>query len=117
MVEVLARDNVDGRFAGLQVKAAVPGEYGEAHIHVQKSTFVPAPSTWVAGLAWLPTEGRFADECLLVPSEELPQIGVDGGDRWVLNFHPASRERTPLDRYRRALARLGAFVGDITSGG
>lgn len=117
MVEVLARDNVNGRLAGLQVKAAVPGEYGEAHIHVQKSTFVPAPSTWVAGLAWLPAEGAFADECLLVPSEELPRIGVDGGDRWVLNFHPMSRERTALDRYRRALARLGAFVGDITSGG
>jgi hypothetical protein len=115
MVEVLARDNVNGRFVGLQVKAAVPGEYGEAHIHVHKATFVPTPSTWVACLAWLAKEGRFAEECLLVPTEELPAVAVDDGDRWAINFHPTSREKTPVDPYRRALASLGESIGAITS--
>jgi hypothetical protein len=111
MVEVLARDNVNGRFAGLQVKAAVPGEYGEAHIHVNKATFVPTPTTLVSALAWLPEEGRFAEECLLVPTQHLADVAVDGGDRWALNFNPASRERTPLDPYRHPLSELGTVVG------
>jgi hypothetical protein len=116
MVEVLARDNVNGQFVGLQVKTAVPGEYGEAHIHVRKSTFVPASSTLVAALAWLPTEGRFAEECLLLPTEDLPGVAVDDGDRWAINFHPTSRMQTPLDPYRRPLGDLGAWVGAVTSG-
>jgi hypothetical protein len=116
MVEVLARDNVNGRFLGLQVKTAIPGEYGEAHIHVHKSTFVPAPSTLVAVLAWLPKEGRFAEECLLVPTEEMSVVAVDDGDRWAINFHPASPERTPVDPYRRSLAELGAWIGGSTLG-
>jgi hypothetical protein len=113
MVEVLARDNVNGRFAGLQVKTAVPGEYGEAHIHVRKATFVPTATTLVAGLAWLPEEGRFAEECLLVPTERFADVAVDGGDRWVINFHPDSTERTVLDPYRHPLSELGALVAQI----
>jgi hypothetical protein len=116
MVEVLARDNVNGRFVGLQVKTAVPAkQYGEAHIHLQKATFVPAPSTWVVGLAWLPAAGRFAEEFLLVPTEHLREIAVDGGDHYVLNFHPESPERTPLDPYRQRLGELGALVGRVTA--
>lgn len=117
MVEVLARDNATGRFAGLQVKTAVPAQYGEAHIHIQKTTFVPAPTTWVVGLAWISEAARFADECLLVPTEHLREIAVDTGDRLVLNFHPESPERTPLDPYRIKLAELGAMVGATTASG
>ena len=32
---------------------------GEAHFRVQKSTFVPSPTTYVAGLAWLPDHSAF----------------------------------------------------------
>lgn len=114
MVEVLARSNVNGRFVGLQVKTAVPAKvYGEAHIHVRKSTFLPAPTTFVAGLAWLPEESRFAEECLIVPTERLEDVAVDGGDRWVLNFHPESPQRTLLDPYRHRLSELGILVGRI----
>ncbi|MHB8614051.1 MAG: hypothetical protein ACYDAL_16755 [Candidatus Dormibacteraceae bacterium] len=114
MVEVLARDNANGRFAGLQVKAAVPARvYGEAHIHVRKASFIPAPTTFVVALAWVPDENRFAEECLVVPTERLVDVAVDGGDRWVLNFHPQSPERTPLDPYRRQLAQLGDLVGQL----
>ena len=116
MVEVLARDNVNGRFVGLQVKTAVPAKlYGEAHIHLQKATFVPTPSAWVVGLAWLPALGRFAEEFLLVPTEHLREIAVDGGDHYVLTFHPESPERTPLDPYRQRLTELGVLVGRIAA--
>jgi hypothetical protein len=114
MVEVLARDNINGRFVGLQVKTAVPAEYGEAHFRLRKATLVPAQTTWVAGLAWIEGQRRFADECLVVPTEDLVRIAVDGGDRWVLNFHPESSERTPLDPYRRRLANLGEVIGQMT---
>jgi len=117
MVEVLARDNVNGRFVGLQVKAAVPVQWGEAHFHVRKATFMPAATTWIAGLAWIADEERFADECLLVPTEDLRNVATDVGVSWAFNFHPRSPERTPLDPYRRPLAELGVRVGVILSGG
>src|SRR5438270_795334 len=72
MVEVLARDNVSGAFHGLQVKAAVQAKlYGEAHIHITKATMVPAIGSSVVALAWLAEDARFADECLLVPTQDL----------------------------------------------
>ena len=114
IVEVLARDNVSGGFAGLQVKSGVPALYGEAKIHVRTATLVPAPSTWVVGLAWLPGPGRFAEECLLVPTQRLREIAIDAGDHLVLDFHPESPKRTPLDPYRRRLSELGALIAGIT---
>jgi hypothetical protein len=115
MVEVLVRDNVKGRFVGLQVKTSVPARYGEAHFRVRKATFVAAPTTWIAGLAWIEERARFSDECLLMPTEELIRIAGDGGDTWVLNFNPEKPERTPVDPYRLRLANLGEFIGQVTS--
>ena len=97
------------RSSGLEV------EILEAADSVGTSWFVPAPTTFVAGLAWVPNQGRFAEECLVVPTERLVDVAVDGGDRWVLNFHPESPERTPLDPYRRRLAQLGALVEQIAA--
>lgn len=114
MVEVLARNNVNGQFIGLQVKTAVPAAWGEAHIHIRKATFVPAPTTWIAGLAWMAGESRFADECLMVPTEDLTRIAIDGGDRWALNFHPHSPQSTPLDRYRQSLGDLGKLISGLS---
>ena len=116
MVEVLARDNVNGRFVGLQVKAAIPAEDKEAHITIQTPTFVPSPSTWVIALAWLPIQGRFSEQCLLVPSERLRDIAVDGGQYLALNFNPESPVRTLMDPYRCSLASLGVLAGKITAG-
>jgi hypothetical protein len=112
MVEVLVRNHVAGRFLGLQVKTGVPNErYGEALITIRKATFAPAKSTFVVALAWLAEQRRFADECLLVPTKHVIEIAVDDGDHWVLNFHPSSQERTPLDPYRRPLSSLGKLAG------
>ncbi len=50
MVEVLARNNTTGGFAGIQVKTRVPLEWGEAHFRIHKATSVPSPNTVLAGL-------------------------------------------------------------------
>jgi hypothetical protein len=117
MVEVLARDRDAGRFLGLQVKTAIPARYGEAQFRVRKATFVPSPTTWVVALAWIEEEGHFGSECLLVPSQDLPAIAVEGDDRWVLDFNPAHPDPTRFDAYRRNLADLARLVAQIASDG
>jgi len=117
MVEVLARDRETGRFVGLQVKAAIPARYGEAHFRVRKATFVPSATTWIVALAWIEESGGFASDCLLVPSQDLPAIAVEGDDRWVLDFNPVHPEPTRFDAYRRNLADLGRLVAQIASEG
>jgi hypothetical protein len=78
----------------------------EAHCHVRKATFVPAPTTYLAGLGWLPDAGAFVDECLLVPTMDLASVAIDAGELWGLDFHPQSPEKTPLDSYRVPLNDL-----------
>ena len=117
MVEVLARDNVTGAFAGLQVKTAtVAHPYGEAAIQVRKATLTAAPTTWLVGLAWLDDADAFHGECLLVPAAEIPKIAIDDGASLKINFHPASPERTRLDPYRCKLAELHRAILDAGSG-
>jgi hypothetical protein len=110
MVEVLARNNTTGGLVGIQVKTAVPLAWGEAHLRVGKATFVPAPTTYLTGLVWLPATGTFADECLLVPAMDLPSVAIDNEDHWVLHFHPHSPEKTRLDSYRVPLNQLASRV-------
>jgi hypothetical protein len=111
MVEVLARDNVTGNFAGLQVKAAtVSGTYGEAHIHVRKATLSHAATTWLVGLAWREDAAGFDRECLLIPAADIPRIAIDDGSFLRINFHPSSPERTTLDPYRQPLLELDRLM-------
>ena len=111
MVEVLARDNATGNFAGLQVKAAtMSSTYGEAHIHIRKATLSLAANTWLVGLAWLEEEATFDSECLLIPAADIPKIASDDGPVLKINFHPSSPERTRLDPYRRRLKELDRLV-------
>jgi hypothetical protein len=117
MVEVLARDNVTGGFAGLQVKTAtVAHPYGEAQIHVHKATLSAAPTTWLVGLAWMDDADAFHDECLLVPAADIPKIAIDDGAFLKIDFHPSSPERTRLDPYRCKLAELHRAILDAGSG-
>jgi hypothetical protein len=115
MVEVLARGNVTGTFAGLQVKTAtVAQQYGEAHIHIRKATLSDDPTTWVVGLAWREEAGGFDKECLLIPAADVPKVAIDDGPVMVINFHPSSPERTVLDAYRKPLAELSQLILDST---
>src|SRR5207302_10827223 len=61
MVEVLARNRITHRYCGLQVKTGVPAEArrGEARIAIRKATLVPAPTTYIAALAWMAEQGQF----------------------------------------------------------
>jgi len=115
MVEVLARDNITGNFAGLQVKAATVVQYGEAHVQVRKSTLTNDPTTWLIAMAWRNETGTFDPECLVIPAADIPKVAVDDGAAMTLNFHPASRERTLLDPYRKPLAELSHLVLEAVS--
>jgi len=111
MVEVLARDNGTGNFAGLQVKTATVAQiYGEAHIRVQKATLSAAPTTWLVGLAWLEGPRTFDAECLLIPAADIPNVAIDDDSAWRINFHPSSPARTKLDPYRQRLSELDGLV-------
>jgi hypothetical protein len=114
MVEVLARDNMTGNFAGIQVKTATVAElYHEAHIHVHKATLSLAATSWLVALAWRHEERAFHAECLLIPTADLPKVAFDDGTSMVINFHPKSPERTKLDPYRHRLSELGTLVERI----
>lgn len=110
MVEVVARNNATGGFAGIQVKTRVPFEWGEAHFRIHKATFVPSANTFLAGLVWLPDTSQFADEMLLIPAADIPRVAIDSEDWWVLVFHPHSPERTRLDDYRVPLVDLADLI-------
>src|SRR5207248_10299147 len=117
MVEVLARDNVTGRYLGLQVKAAGPVAHGaEVRVAIQKATFMPASNTFVLVLAWIAEHQRFADECLVVPTLKLPSIAREDATHWRLNFRPNSPERTPLDPYRHPVSSLSQLAEDLLLG-
>jgi hypothetical protein len=117
MVEVLARDNVTGTFAGLQVKAATVSQpWSEARIHVRKATLTHAASTWLVGLAWRHETAAFDAECLLIPAADIPRVGIEAGPTFAIDFHPESPERTRLDPYRRRLADLDRLVVDACDG-
>jgi hypothetical protein len=116
IVEVLARDNVNRTFAGLQVKTAtMTKSFGEAHIHVRKATLTNDPTTWLVGLAWREGTGDFDDECLLMPAVDIPKVAIDAGSKWAINFLPSSPERTVLDPYRRRLAELSRLILEAVS--
>ena len=53
---------------------------------------------------------RFEDDCLLIPSEDLPSMARVEGEWMVLEVEPGSARHRRLDRYRVALASLGPIV-------
>lgn len=117
MVEVLARDNISGNFAGLQVKTATVAQpRGQAQIHVRKATLSHAASTHVVGLAWRQETETFDAECLLIPAAEVPKVASDAGPSLAIDFYPASPHRTRLDPYRRHLAELDHLIVEACAG-
>lgn len=111
MVEVLARDNLTGNFAGLQVKTAtVSQHWGRAHIHVRKATLSHASNAWLVGLAWQQQTAAFDPECLLIPAADIPKVGTDDGASIAIRFNPKNPVPTRLDSYRRRLAELDRLI-------
>ena len=110
-VEILARHTSSRRFLGLQVKT-VGWDQGhlENKVYVRRSSFRPAPSTFISVLGWNRDSSRFQDDCLLIPSEDLPSVARVEEVWMVLEVQPGSAKHRRLDRYRVSLPSLATVV-------
>lgn len=104
-----------GRTLGVQVKTVqLKDRRGYGHVLVNRASFVAAPSTMVVALAWVKSELRFHETCLLVPSTDLPGLAGPGGAYFELHFRPeGTREESRLDRYRVPLDRLASRISGL----
>ena len=110
-VEVLVRHTVSHKFLGLQVKASGwDRKRPENRVHMRRSSFRPAPTTFVCVLGWNRDEERFQDDCLLIPSTEIEQFTRVEGPWLVLEFQPGSQHHRRLDVYRTRLQSLAQTV-------
>ena len=99
---------------GLQVKTvSVSRARPRATVDVLASSFRAAPTTCFIVLGWFADAAGFAEECLVVPSEEIAKIARDDGHGHLeLQFH-ASPDGGPLDRYRTPISGLRAAVEEL----
>ncbi len=110
-VEVLARHVATRRFLGVQVKTAGWDErHLENRVHIRRSSFRPTPTTFVFVLSWDRDEGRFQDDCLVIPSTEIAGLGRIEGAWFVLELQPGSQHHRRLDVYRKPLQSLARTV-------
>jgi hypothetical protein len=110
-VEVLVRHVTSHRFLGLQVKTV---GWDEAHlenrVYVRRSSFRASPATFVSVLGWNRSAGRFDDDLLLIPSEDMASICRVEGEWMMLEIEPGVVRHRRLDRYRTSLLDLGPTV-------
>lgn len=106
--EILVRRLATGLTLGIQVKTSqLPEPHAYRKILVNRSSFVGSPTTLVVALAWMVTERRFHETCLVIPSDVLPSIAASVGPYYELHYRPAgSARRSRLDRYRVRLDSL-----------
>ena len=64
-------------------------------------------------LGWNRDEGLFEDDCLLIPSVELPSIARTDGEWMELELVPGSMRHRRTDRYRKSLMSLGQTVESL----
>jgi hypothetical protein len=104
------------RVVGIQVKTVgVDAAHPSATVAVRGLSFRPAPTTYFAVLAWRRDEGRFHDECLVIPSEELRGFAYESEGHLKFEFHPGSATQGRLDRFRHPLSTLGAPIDGLLS--
>ncbi|MGA8922532.1 MAG: hypothetical protein WB682_05240 [Candidatus Dormiibacterota bacterium] len=106
--EVIVRRLATGGTVGIQVKTSqLDQPHAYRHVLVDRASFVASPSTFVVALAWIVPERRFHENCLVVPTLELPSIAGTSGPYYELHFRPdGSSEPGRLDRYRLPLESL-----------
>lgn len=115
-VEVLVRSRLSGRFLGLQVKTAgFDAEHLEERVYLRRSSFRPAPTTFICVLGWARDAGRFADYLLLIPSSDVGGLARLEGEWLVLELAPGGTHHRRLDRYRVPLSSFGSTVGSLLS--
>jgi hypothetical protein len=102
------------RYSGLQVKTAGwDATHQEERVYFRRSSFRAAPSTHVAFLGWNRAARAFAEDCLLIPSADVPSLAREEGEWMVLEVEPSALRHRRLDRYRTPLASLGATVEEM----
>jgi hypothetical protein len=107
--ELVVRHHMSGLVIGLQVKTVtMDTTHRRQSVHVLKSSFRPAPTTFFTVLAWLPVAGRFYEDFLMFPSERLVEFAQDDNRHFSFNFS-AGR----LKSYRRPLAELLAATEEL----
>ena len=108
------REGSSRRFLGLQVKTAGwDVRHLEERVYVRRSSFRTATSTFICVLGWDRDARRFADDMLLVPSEDLAGLAREEGEWLVLEVSPGSARHRRLDRYRIGLGSLGSTVSPL----
>jgi hypothetical protein len=116
--EVLIRRLATGSTIGIQVKTSQLSEANARRtILVNRSNFVPAPTTFLVAVAWMVPERRFHETCLVIPSEVIPSLSAIVGRNYKMHFHPAgSNMPSRLDRYRIPLESLAdRFASHLTT--
>ena len=96
---------------GLQLKT-VGWDRGhlENKVYVRRSSFRPAPSTYICVMGWNRDAKRFEDDCLFIPSEDMTQVARVEEEWMVLEVEPGSIKHRRLDRYRTSLLTIGRLV-------
>ncbi len=108
---------VSRRVVGIQVKTVgVDAAQPSATIAVRALSFRPAPTTYFVVLAWLREEGRFHEECLVIPSVELRGLAYESEGHLKFEFHPGSTTQGRLDRFRHPLSALPVAIAGLLSG-
>jgi hypothetical protein len=106
------------RVLGIQVKTrGVDGAHPAATVSVHALSFRPSPTTYFAVLAWLREEGRFHEECLLIPSEDFRRICQPEETDGQLKFewHPGSTAQARMHKYQNRLSDLRNLVAGLVS--
>jgi hypothetical protein len=95
------------RVVGLQIKTVGIGAgHSSGTVSVLESSLRVSPTTYFVVLAWLRDEGRFHEQCLLFPSENVPWFAdEDAFGHLKFEFHPGSSQGH-LDQFRRRLPDL-----------
>ena len=99
------------RVIGLQIKTVGIGSgHSSGTVSVLESSLRLSPSTYFVVVAWLRDEGRFHDEYLLIPSENVPWFAdEDAFGHLKFEFHPGST----LGRFNQFRRRLPNLKDDI----
>ena len=115
--EVAVLHLVSRRVVGIQVKTVgVDSAQPSATIAVRALSFRPAATTYFTVLAWMREEGRFHEECLVIPSEELRGFAQESEGHLKFEFHPGSATQGRLDRFRHPLSTLPTAIESLLSG-
>jgi hypothetical protein len=110
-VEVLARHVSTRRFLGMQVKTVGwDAEHLENRVYIRRTSFRSSASTFICVLGWNRDSGLFEDDCLFIPSAELPDIARAEGEWMMLELVPGAMRHRRTDRYRVSLLSLGLTV-------